>query len=85
VVTDSELERLRHVQRPNPRNANWKDMKLYLYVQVYDYAMRKWGSEEALNAAFLARADPKRRRRATPALAKTVDGAASPHTYPCTH
>ena len=75
LVTDSELEKLRCVQRPNPHNANWKDMKLYLYKQVYEYAIQKWGSEDKLNAAFVGRTEQKPKRRKTgAAFAKSVDG-----------
>ena len=73
-MTDSELDKLKFVQRPNPHNANWKDMKLYLYKQVYDYAIAKWGSEDKLNDAFLERTEHKKtpRKRST-AFAKSVN------------
>ena len=34
VLTDSEIRTLLFVERPNPRNARYHDMKLYLRKQV---------------------------------------------------
>ena len=54
-------------------------MKLYLYKQVNDVAMAKWGTEAKLTEAFVARSEqPKRRhKRADAAYAKSLDGAAA--------
>ena len=73
-MTDSELDKLKFVTRPNPHNANWKDMKLYLYKHVYDYAISKWGSEEKLNEAYIARTENKKPAKRRTAFAKSVDG-----------
>lgn len=39
---------LRYLNRKNPHNARWGEMKLYLQIQVEKRALEVWGSEEKL-------------------------------------
>ena len=57
LLTDPELKDttlLPHLKKPNPHNARYNDMMLYLRYQVEDYAFsaQKWGSAEALDEEF---------------------------------
>jgi len=63
LVTDSEVSKLPSISKPNPHNSNWNDMNLFLYKQVYDYAIAKWGSEDKLNEAFMAKQDKSATRK----------------------
>jgi DNA-repair protein complementing XP-A cells len=67
LLTDPELrdqELLPHLERPNPHKATWNNMMLFLRYQVEEYAFsRKWGSAEALDAAYEKRETEKKRRK----------------------
>ena len=67
LLTDPELrdeELLPHLERPNPHKATWNNMMLFLRYQVEEYAFeKKWGSSEALDAAFEKREADKKRRK----------------------
>ncbi|KAF3934847.1 hypothetical protein ABW19_dt0201952 [Dactylella cylindrospora] len=68
LLTDPELrdeELLPHLDKPNPHKSNWATMNLYLRYQVEEFAWKKWGSPEALDAEYERRtAEQKRRKEA---------------------
>ena len=67
LLTDPELkdeELLPHLEKPNPHKSTWNNMMLYLRYQVEEYAFtKKWGSAEALDAAFEKREADKKKRK----------------------
>jgi len=66
LLTDPELrdeEELPHLLRPNPHSSTWNNMMLYVRYQVEEFAWKKWGSPEALDAAFHRREEEKKRKR----------------------
>ena len=67
LLTEPELkdaELLPHLERPNPHKSTWNNMMLYLRCQVEEYAIgTKWGSAEAMDAAFEKREEEKKRRK----------------------
>ena len=51
LLTDEELRDgnvLPSVSIPNPRKSTWSNMQLYLREQVVEFAVKKWGSLEAI-------------------------------------
>ncbi|KHJ48466.1 DNA repair protein [Trichuris suis] len=52
---DSRKPPLRYLNRKNPRNPRFGDMKLYLRAQVEERAITVWGSYEALEEARVKR------------------------------
>ena len=60
-LKDAEL--LPHLNKPNPHKSHWHDMMLFLRFQVEEYAFKKWGSPEALDAEFERREADKRKRK----------------------
>ncbi|KAK6340635.1 hypothetical protein TWF696_008959 [Orbilia brochopaga] len=68
LLTDPELrdeDLLPHLDKPNPHKSNWATMNLYLRYQVEEFAWKKWGSPEALDAEYERRtAEQKRRKEA---------------------
>ncbi|VVT58364.1 uncharacterized protein SAPINGB_P006169 [Magnusiomyces paraingens] len=55
LLTDPELrdeELLPHLERPNPHKATFNNMMLYMRYQVEEFAFRKWGGEEGLDAEY---------------------------------
>ena len=63
LLTNSDIASLPHVARPNPHNANWRDMHLYLLEHVHELAMKKHGGEEGLEKAFDGKRQVKQRKR----------------------
>ncbi|KAK6501912.1 hypothetical protein TWF481_009731 [Arthrobotrys musiformis] len=66
LLTDPELrdeELLPHMEKPNPHKANWATMNLYLRYQVEEFAWKKWGSPEALDAEYERRTEDQKRRK----------------------
>ncbi|EPS44044.1 hypothetical protein H072_1936 [Dactylellina haptotyla CBS 200.50] len=66
LLTDPELrdeELLPHMDKPNPHKSNWATMNLYLRYQVEDFAWKKWGSPEALDAEYERRTEEQKRRK----------------------
>lgn len=45
------------VSRPNPHRSTWSSMQLFLREQVYEFAIKKWGSLEAIKVESQRRAD----------------------------
>lgn len=53
LLTQEELNDanlLPWTSKPNPYKSTWKDMRLYLLGMVREYAIKKWGSLDALAA-----------------------------------
>ncbi|KAG8908543.1 hypothetical protein FRB99_005903 [Tulasnella sp. 403] len=66
LLTDPELrdqELLPHLLRPNPHKATWNNMMLFLRYQVEEFAWKKWGSPEALDAEYERRTEEKRKKK----------------------
>lgn len=74
LLTDSEVDKLPHVLRPNPHNPNWKDMKLFLLEHVHELAMKKYGSEQGLEQAFEAKRHVRHKKQ-TKQLTSQLQGA----------
>jgi DNA-repair protein complementing XP-A cells len=63
LLTDPELrdaELMPHLLKPNPHNTTYSSMMLYLRYQVEEFAYKKWGSPEQLDAEFERRTEEKR-------------------------
>ncbi|ORX97931.1 DNA repair protein [Basidiobolus meristosporus CBS 931.73] len=50
-------------KKPNPRKSTWNDMMLFVREQVEEFAFKKWGGEEALDAEFERRQNDKKKRK----------------------
>ncbi|KAI9496781.1 XPA protein C-terminus-domain-containing protein [Zychaea mexicana] len=62
LLTDPELrdpDLLPHWSKPNPRKSTWNNMMLYVREMVEEYAFKKWGSEEGLDAEYERRESQK--------------------------
>ncbi|KAJ7225838.1 XPA protein C-terminus-domain-containing protein [Mycena pura] len=69
LLTDSELrdeEALPHMLKANPHKSTFANMMLYVRYQVEEFAWKKWGSPEALDAEYerrTAEASKKKNRK----------------------
>ncbi|KAI9311835.1 XPA protein C-terminus-domain-containing protein, partial [Dichotomocladium elegans] len=66
LLTDPELrdpELLPHWSKPNPRKATWNNMMLYVREMVEEYAFKKWGGEEGLDAEYERREIQKKEKK----------------------
>lgn len=66
LLTDEELadsSLVPSISRKNPHNPRWSDMRLYLRKQVRDFAICKFGSEEALQDALSSRTETRTDRK----------------------
>jgi len=66
LLTDPELrdqELLPHLLKANPHQATWNNMMLFLRYQVEEFAWKKWGSPEALDAEYERRVEEKRKKK----------------------
>ncbi|CAN6606965.1 DNA repair protein Rad14p [Trichomonascus vanleenenianus] len=66
LLTDPELrdeELLPHIERPNPHQKTYNNMMLYMRYQVEEFAFKKWGGEEGLDAEYERRTDAKQKRK----------------------
>ncbi|KAF8527892.1 XPA protein C-terminus-domain-containing protein [Hysterangium stoloniferum] len=66
LLTDPELrdeELLPHMLKANPHHSTFSNMMLYLRMQVEEFAWKKWGSPEALDAEYEKREKEKKRKR----------------------
>lgn len=52
-----------HLEKPNPHKSTWNNMMLYLRYQVEEFAFKKWGSPEALDAEFERRTEEKKKKK----------------------
>ncbi|KAK9727626.1 DNA repair protein rad14 [Basidiobolus ranarum] len=60
-------------KKPNPRKSTWNDMMLFVREQVEEFAFKKWGGEEALDAEFEKRQSDKKKRKDKKFRAKLAD------------
>ncbi|TDL28815.1 hypothetical protein BD410DRAFT_712119 [Rickenella mellea] len=66
LLTDPELrdqELMPHLLKANPHASTFHNMMLYLRCQVEDFAWKKWGSPEALDAEFERRQAEKKKKK----------------------
>lgn len=66
LLTEPELrdaELLPHMERPNPYQSTYSNMMLYMRCQVEDFAVKKWGSLDALDAEYERREALKKDRK----------------------
>lgn len=51
-MKDCDLDKrepiLKYINRANPHNIRWGEMKLYLHIQIEERALQVWGSEDNL-------------------------------------
>jgi DNA-repair protein complementing XP-A cells len=60
-LRDHEL--LPHLLKANPHAATYANMMLYLRYQVEEFAWKKWGSPEALDAEYERRVAEKKKKK----------------------
>ncbi|KAI9572737.1 hypothetical protein HD554DRAFT_2013906 [Boletus coccyginus] len=66
LLTDAELrdrELLPHILKANPHKSTFANMMLFLRCQVEDFAWKKWGSPEALDAEWERRTEEKKKKK----------------------
>ncbi|KIM48386.1 hypothetical protein M413DRAFT_230363 [Hebeloma cylindrosporum] len=66
LLTDPELrdeEAMPHLLKANPHASTYANMMLFLRCQVEDFAWKKWGSPEALDAEFEKRTAEKKKKK----------------------
>lgn len=84
LVTDSDIRSLRFVEKPNPTNAKFRDMKLFLIKQIIECALRRYGSLENVEEEkrkreverFMSRQGSKRSKRPTAEQIATGEASA---------
>jgi len=50
LLTESQLNLMAHLEKPNPRNAKWTAMKMYLRKHCSEAALKRWKTEDGLHA-----------------------------------
>lgn len=76
LLTDEELADttiLPFMTKANPHKSTWSDMHLYLLGDVRNYAIKKWGSLEALNEELTRRDSAREARKEKKFKAKLSD------------
>ncbi|KAF8641200.1 hypothetical protein AX17_000835 [Amanita inopinata Kibby_2008] len=66
LLTDAELrdqELMPHLLKANPHKSTYANMMLFLRCQVEDFAWKKWGSPEALDAEYERRIAEKKKKK----------------------
>jgi DNA-repair protein complementing XP-A cells len=66
LLTDPELrdsEAMPHLLKANPHSSTWNNMMLFLRYQVEDFAFKKWGGPDGLDAEYERRTTEKRRKK----------------------
>ncbi|THH11808.1 hypothetical protein EW145_g406 [Phellinidium pouzarii] len=66
LLTDPELrdsDLMPHLLKANPHASTFSNMMLFLRYQVEEFAWKKWGSPEALDAEFERRAAEKKKKK----------------------
>jgi DNA-repair protein complementing XP-A cells len=58
-----DQEELPHILKANPHKSTWNNMMLFLRMQVEAFAIRKWGTLEALDAEFERRETEKKKKK----------------------
>jgi DNA repair protein len=59
MLTDFSLSTLKYLSKPNPHNASWSHIKLYLRKHLKDRAAVRWGSFENMTSRRRAREERK--------------------------
>lgn len=73
LLTDPEMrdsDLLPHLERPNPHKNTYTNMMLYVRFQVEEFAFKKWGGAEGLDAEWERREQSKKDRKEKKYLAK---------------
>jgi DNA-repair protein complementing XP-A cells len=73
MLTDEELadsSLMPSISRKNPHNPRWADMKLYLRLQVREFAINKYGSEDAIKEALASKNETRTDRKSKQFLKK---------------
>lgn len=60
-LRDQEL--MPHLLKANPHKSTFANMMLFLRYQVEDFAWKKWGTPEALDAEWQRRVDEKKKKK----------------------
>jgi DNA-repair protein complementing XP-A cells len=66
LLTDPELrdhEIMPHLLKANPHSSTYANMMLFLRHQVEEFAWKKWGSPEALDAEYERRTAEKKKKK----------------------
>ncbi|CAE6467569.1 unnamed protein product [Rhizoctonia solani] len=66
LLTDPELrdeEAMPHLLKANPHKSTWNNMMLFVRFQVEEFAFKKWGGPEGLDAEWERRMTEKRSKR----------------------
>ncbi|KAF9056638.1 hydrophilic protein [Panaeolus papilionaceus] len=66
LLTDPELKDedvMPHLLKANPHKSTYANMMLFLRYQVEEFAWKKWGSPEALDAEYERRTDEKQKKK----------------------
>ncbi|EED78440.1 predicted protein, partial [Postia placenta Mad-698-R] len=66
LLTDPELrdqELMPHLLKANPHKSTFANMMLFLRYQVEDFAWKKWGTPEALDAEYERRMAEKKKKK----------------------
>ncbi|KAF4572663.1 hypothetical protein EYR36_007173 [Pleurotus pulmonarius] len=66
LLTDPELrdhELMPHLLKANPHKSTFANMMLFLRYQVEEFAWKKWGSPEALDAEYERRTAEKKKKK----------------------
>ncbi|EKM83444.1 hypothetical protein AGABI1DRAFT_123773 [Agaricus bisporus var. burnettii JB137-S8] len=66
LLTDPEMrdeEALPHLLKANPHASTYANMMLYVRYQVEEFAWKKWGSPEALDAEYERRTREKKKKK----------------------
>ncbi|CAE6459997.1 unnamed protein product [Rhizoctonia solani] len=66
LLTDPELrdeEVMPHLLKANPHKSTWNNMMLFVRFQVEEFAFKKWGGPEGLDAEWERRMTEKRAKR----------------------
>ncbi|BFZ53779.1 DNA repair protein rad14 [Savitreella phatthalungensis] len=66
LLTDPELkdeELMPHLLKPNPHNTTYSSMMLYLRYQVEEFAFKKWGGGDGLDAEYERRTEEKKKKK----------------------
>ena len=58
-----DSEAMPHLLKANPHKSTFHNMMLFLRYQVEDFAWKKWGSPEALDAEFERRTAEKKKKK----------------------
>lgn len=66
LLTEPELkdrDLIPHLEKPNPHKNTYNNMMLYVRFQVEEYAIKKWGTLDALDAEYERRLEMKKQRK----------------------